>query len=80
MYLSNIDTRDELVAYRQESVAASIRASRQDSLLMAGITMRIGMLLIRIGERLENSRRGEGTLPATTLGSPPWSRRCPSCV
>jgi hypothetical protein len=80
MYLSNIDTMDELVAYRQESVAASIRASRQDSLLMAGIRMRIGMLLIRIGERLENSRRGEATLPATTPGSPPWSRRCPSCV
>jgi hypothetical protein len=80
MYLSNIDTMDELVAYRQESVAASIRASLQDSLLMAGFKVRVGMLLIQIGERLGSSRRGEVTLPATTLGSPPWSRRCPSCV
>ena len=80
MYLSNIDTMDELVAYRQESVAASIRASRQDSLLMAGFRIRIGMLLIRIGEQLGSSQRGEVTHPATTLGSPPWSRRCPSCA
>lgn len=80
MYLSNIDTVDELVAYRQEAVAASIRASRQDSLLIAAFKVRVGMLLIRIGEQLGSSRRGEVTLPATTLGSPPWSRRCPSCA
>lgn len=80
MYLSNLDAMDKMVAYRQESIAASIRASRQENNLLAGLRVRIGMMLIRIGERLGSDRRGEMPLPATTLGSPPWSPRNPSCV
>lgn len=80
MYLSNIDTMDALVAYRQESVAASVRASRQDSLLLARLRVRIGITLIRIGERLGSDWGSETSSPATAVASPPLPRRNPSCA
>jgi hypothetical protein len=82
MQTQHLEAMDRMVEYRVSSLAASMEAAHQESLLLSRARVRLGRMLVRLGTLLDNECR-ELVTPAQASGQKdlaPRSRALSTCA